>query len=96
MPGQSVGSCVGKPVASKGPTPGVPPTLEPEKPIPILGAPAALEPATAVLGAPLAASLPPALALPWFSALPPHPSASTAKAVHEALLIVPLIMVVRV
>jgi hypothetical protein len=59
MPGQSVGSSVGKPLVSIGPMPGVP-----------------LEPATlptSILGEPAAAALP----LPWFSALPPHPTAST-------------------
>ena len=61
-----------------------------------LGEPAALEPATAMLGAPLAASPPPTPVLPWFSALPPHPNASATKAIRDALLVVPLIMVGKV
>src|ERR1700690_4385967 len=92
--GQSIASCVGKPVGSIGPTPGVPSPAAgapPLRPISswIVGAPLALEPATAIPGEPLAASLPPTLAPPWFSALPPHPSASRTKAVHEAPLVVP-------
>ena len=83
MPGQSTASCVGKPVASMGPTPGVEPP--------------ALEPATAIPAEPLAASLPPALVLPWFSDLPAHPaSASATIAIPEVVMLVPLLIMRKV
>jgi hypothetical protein len=80
MPGQSIASSVGKPVASMGPTPGgEPPALEP-----MLGVPPAASPP------------PPTPALTCDSALPPQPSASKTKAIRDAVLVVPLVIGVSI
>src|SRR4051794_16181523 len=81
MPRQSIGSSVGNPAESIGPTPaGEPPEPEPATP------PASM------LGAPLTASPPPVLSLRCSSTLPPHPNPSMTTASHGVRCVAHLIM----
>ena len=80
------------------PTPAVPPLAAPAVP-PLVPAVSPEPPWPPVVGSPPTMTpedgpellLPPALA--WFSALPPQPSVSTAKAAHEAPLLAHVIIV---